>query len=94
MGCCLFAVMLSGAPRLAFMLWWLFDPTRIINTFGSFIWPLLGVVFLPWTTLMYVLVSPGGIVWFDWIFLALAVMADIGSYGGGYNSRQRYSAEA
>lgn len=29
MGCCLFALVLAGAPRLAFLFWWLFDSTRI-----------------------------------------------------------------
>ncbi len=87
-GCCLFAVILAGAPRFAFLLWWLFDPGRIMTTFHTFLWPLFGVVFLPWTTLVYVMVAPGGIVWFDWFFLALAVFADIASYGGSYRGRQ------
>ena len=91
MGCCLFALVLAGAPRAAFLLWWLFDSARIERTFDAFIWPLLGVIFLPWTTLMYVLVWPGGIVWFDWIFLGLAFLADLGSSGGGYSARQRRS---
>jgi hypothetical protein len=87
MGCCLFASVLAGAPRLAFLLWWLFQPVRINATFSSFIWPLLGVILLPWTTLMYVLVFPGGIVGFDWVWLGLAFAIDIGTYGGGARSR-------
>ena len=31
------------------------------------IWAILGFIFLPWTTLMYVMVIPGGIVGFDWV---------------------------
>ena len=25
------------------------------------LWPILGIIFLPWTTLMYILVAPGGV---------------------------------
>ena len=88
MGCCLVSLVLVGAPRVAFLAWWLFQPMRIQTTFSSFWLPLLGVLFLPWTTLVYVMVFPGGIVWFDWIFLGLALALDIGSYGGGEYSRR------
>ncbi len=47
---------------------------------------------MPWTTLMYVLVFPGGIDGFDWVWLGLALMADIFSYaGGGYTNRERFT---
>lgn len=92
MGCCLFAVMLAGAPRLAFVLWWIFQPVRFNATFSSFIWPILGVVIIPWTTLMYVIVAPGGITGFDWLWLGLALAIDIGTYGGGLRSRSSQNA--
>ena len=39
---------------------------------------------------MYVLVAPGGVVGFDWIWLALAVVADISMYAGGaYGNHER-----
>ena len=92
MGCCLGIVALAGAPRLAFLLWWLFEPLRMEATFDTFIWPLVGVIFAPWTTIMYVLVFPAGITGFDWLWLALAAFLDIASYGGGeYSRRQRYA---
>jgi hypothetical protein len=87
MGCCLFAVMLAGAPRLAFVLWWIFQPVRFNATFSSFIWPILGVLIVPWATLMYVIVAPGGITGFDWLWLGLALAVDIATYGGGARSR-------
>jgi hypothetical protein len=89
MGCCLFASVLAGAPRLAFLIYWLVYPTRVTAAFSAFIWPLLGVIFLPWLTLTYVLVLPGGIAWFDWFFLAFALILDIGAYGGGAYSRRK-----
>ena len=91
MGCCIFSLVLLGASRLAGVLWWMFDPNRWALTFASFpgmywIWPALGILFLPWTTLMYVIVYPGGISIINLIFLALALVVDIGSYGSGYRA--------
>ena len=88
--CCFFTTLVFLGPRAAILIWWLINPVRWQATFSSFIWPLLGFLFLPWTTLMYVLVAPGGVVGFDWIWLGLAVLADIGMYaGGGYGNRAR-----
>jgi hypothetical protein len=86
--CCFFTALIFFGPRLAFLVWWLIQPLRIAATFNSFIWPLLGLIFLPWTTLMYVLVFPGGLVWFDWILIGLALLADIAGYAGGYRERR------
>ena len=44
---------------------------------------MLGLIFLPWTTIMFVLVAPAGIVGWDWLWLGLAVFADIAWYTGG-----------
>jgi hypothetical protein len=89
MGCCLFATVLAGAPRIAFILWWLFDTQRINHTFTNVIWPLLGVLFIPWTTLMYVFVYPGGISGFDWVLLGIALLVDISTYTGGARARSQ-----
>ena len=57
---------------------------------GSWFWPLLGLLFLPWTTLMYILVAPGGVVGIDWLWIGLGVVADIASYSGSaYGNRDR-----
>jgi hypothetical protein len=88
--CCVFTVLLFFGPRLAILMWWLFDKFRFQDTFGTFIWPLLGFIFLPWTTLMYVIVYPNGFSTLNWVFLGLALLADIASYaGGGYGNRDR-----
>jgi len=36
---------------------------------------------------MYMIVAPGGVVGFDWLWLAIALVADIASYGSGYRQR-------
>jgi hypothetical protein len=75
-------------PRLAFLVYWLIPAgqLRINLAFDTWIWPLLGLLLLPWTTLMYVIVFP--VNEFDWVWVALAFIADLASYGGGaYNRR-------
>ena len=85
--CCFFTTLVLFGPRLAILIWWLVQPARWYGTaasaFDSWFWPILGLIFLPWTTIMYVLVFPGGIVGFDWLWLGLGLLADIASYSGG-----------
>ena len=79
------------APRLALILVWLFTPL-VSRAFGTLILlPVLGLIFLPLTTLVYVLVFiPGvGVVGLGWLWLILALLADLATYGGGYRSRAR-----
>jgi hypothetical protein len=90
--CCFFTALFFFGPRLGFLVYWLIPIGRIkiFTAFSTWIWPLLGLIFLPWTTLMYVLVyTPGaGLVGFDWVWLALGFIADIASYGGGAYKRK------
>jgi hypothetical protein len=88
---CLFFTTLFLGPRAAILFWWLFDPNRWDRAFDTFIWPVLGVIFLPWTTLMFVAVAPGGNVYgIDWMWLGLAFFVDLAStLGGGYSNRDR-----
>ena len=91
---CLFLSLVFFGPRFASFIWWLASPGRWERTFESGIVALLGVLFLPWTTLMYVSVAPTGVDGFDYVLLALAVVVDISSYGGGgvYGRRRQMSA--
>lgn len=97
--CCFFTLLVFLGPRIAGIFWWIIQPVRWHEAFGSFIggsslwwiWPVLGLIFLPFTTIMYVLVAPGGVtgIW-EWGFLILAVVLDIGAYtGGGYGNKDR-----
>ena len=87
--CCFFTTLLLFGPRLAILIWWIYTPVYITTLFQTWIWPILGWIFLPWTTLMYMTVAGGGIVGFDWIILGLGVFADMASYFGGYAERRR-----
>lgn len=88
---CLFALLAVTAPRLALLFMWLFT-TLVTRAFDTFIVPLLGIIFLPFTTLIYVLVwtAPYGVTGWGWFWVILGLLIDIGSYGGSaYSNRSR-----
>ena len=87
--CCFFTALLVAGPRLGILVWWIINPVYINAAFDSWFWAFLGLLFLPWTTLMYLAIYPGGIIGFDWILLGLGVFADMASYFGGYRERER-----
>ena len=90
--CCFLALFAALGPRFAIIAMWLFG-TRVDAAFGSALWPLLGLLVAPWTTLMYLLAwSPvGGVTGAEWILVALGVMLDIGTYAAK-PAQSRYSA--
>lgn len=94
--CCFFTTLVLAGPRLALLIWWLIRPVYFNLAFKGWIWPLLGIIFLPWTTLMWAIVyGANGIVGLDWLWLGLALVADIASYGGGaYGNRDRIPGRA
>ena len=79
--CCLVLVASGLGPRLVLLGIWIFGD-RVDFAFGSWIWPLLGLLFLPWTTLFYVLMwsALGGVSGAEWLLVALGVVFDIGTY--------------
>ncbi len=93
---CLFAIFAGLFPRLGVLFIWLARPALFSAAFGgNWLWPLLGVIFLPFTTLMYVVLwSPGvGLAGLDWLWLIVAVFLDLGHLGGtGYVNRGRMPA--
>jgi hypothetical protein len=87
---CLLALLAAISPRLALVLVWIF--TNLVDrAFEGFLLPLLGLIFLPLTTLVYVLAyrPVTGVTGWGWFFVILAVLFDLGSYGGGVFSRRR-----
>ncbi len=91
--CCFFLALVLLGPRIMGAFWWLFRPGLWNLAFKDWalvwwLWPVLGLIFLPWTTIMFVIVSPGGVTGLDWLWLGLMVAADVVSYGGGAGRRQ------
>ena len=89
-GCgCLLAMMAAFAPRVVLISMWIAGP-RIDAAFNSWIVPLLGIIFLPYTTIMYVLVwNPvTGVTGWDWVWIGLGVILDLMKWGLIGNSRK------
>ena len=95
--CCAFLALLLLGPRFFGAMWWLFQPGQWQLAFnqwfsGGFwwIWAIAGIVFIPWTTIMFVIVAPGpgGVEGWDWLWLGLMLFVDIASYGGGVGRKR------
>ena len=86
---CLLALMSAFAPRLVFLIIWIARPAYIDAVFDTFILPLLGLIFLPFTTLIWVLLDapPVGVHGLDWLWLGLAVLLDLSHYASAYAQR-------
>jgi hypothetical protein len=99
--CCITTIFLVLGPRIAILYWWLTDRLIFSRAFQNWAlpgniavpgwaWPLLGFIFLPWTTLAYLFLYPGGIVGFEWIVLGVAFLIDMAGHGGSYRHRDRF----
>jgi hypothetical protein len=99
--CCFSTIILLLIPRLAIVYWWLAYPQSHNLPFKSWvlpglpalpawIWTVLGAIFLPWTTLAYLFLYPGGILGNEWIVMVIALLIDLVSHGGSFYNRRRF----
>jgi hypothetical protein len=88
---CLFAMFAGLFPRLGLFIIWLARPALVDAAFGTFIWPLLGIIFLPFATLIYVvLYTPGiGLTGWEWLWVILAGLLDLTHWGASYTQRNQ-----
>ncbi len=86
---CLLALFAGMFPRFALLIFWLARPDRMDLIFTSFVWPVLGIIFLPFTTLVYVLLwQPAtGVTGWDWWWIALAVALDLAHWSATASQR-------
>ena len=92
---CLFALLGGLFPRLAVFILWIARPERVDAAFSTFLWPLLGIIFLPFATLMYVvLYSVGGLSGWEWFWVAIAGVLDIAHWGVGASQRNDLPSRA
>ena len=87
--CCLVLVAALLGPRFLGFVWWLSDPVRWGATFPEPLFGLIGWLVVPWTTLAYVFVFPGGVEGLDWVLIVVALFVDLGTSGGGAFNRER-----
>jgi hypothetical protein len=98
--CCLTTLFLVFISRVGIVIWWLANPQSHdlpfktwvvpgVTTIPAWLWTLVGAIFLPWTTLAYLLLFPGGIMGYEWIVLGIAFLVDLAGHGGTYRHRSR-----
>ena len=76
---CLLAFSAALAPRLVLILAWIFSARWPLVWQGNWFLPLLGIIFLPYTTVMYLLAYtvPVGVAGFDWFWILMGVLLDV-----------------
>ena len=87
MGC-----LIALVARLALLVVWVSTPLVNRAFHGGWLLPLLGILFLPLTTLVYVLVYyiSGGVTGWGWLWVVLALLLDLGAHSSGaYTNRHR-----
>lgn len=87
---CLLALMAAFFPRVALVFVWLARPALVTAAFGDvYLWPILGTIFLPFTTLFYILLyHPGfGVTGWGWIWIGFAFLLDLAHWFGSYSQR-------
>ena len=87
---CLLVVGFSIAPRAMLVLAWIFSDRWQVVWSGEWLWPLLGIIFVPYTTIMYVLVwTPSGIAGWDWLWIILGLILDVMHWGQWLEKRRQ-----
>ncbi len=90
--CCVISALFFLGPRAGLLIWWLVRPGRFSMVYNNLLLPLIGMIFLPVTTLTYTFIYKpafGSLIGLDWLWLGIALMVDFSLYGGGVFSRRR-----
>lgn len=89
MPCCFLVILALLGPRIAIVLLGLFTGF-FGKAYDGFLIPLLGFIFLPWTTIAYAwaINSRGEVAGFQAVVVIVAVLADLGTFGGGEAQRR------
>jgi hypothetical protein len=89
--CCFVLLFAALGPRFAIVAMWLFG-SRVDDAFSTWLWPLLGLLLAPWTTLMYLLAwsRPDGVTGAEWILVGIGVALDLATYAAK-PARSRYA---
>lgn len=87
---CLIGIIIALAPRLVLILGWIFSPRWDLVWQGNWLLPLVGIIFAPYTTVMYLLAytPPAGITGWDWLWIVMGVLLDIIKWSWIANNRR------
>lgn len=92
---CLFLILIGVSPRLGVVALWLFTDwiERAFN--DGWVLPVLGIIFLPWTTALYAVgyvIGDAAAPW-GWLGLIIGLFMDVALHAGSATmSRKRRSA--
>ena len=91
---CLFALFAGLFPRLALLIVWVARPALVAAAFTTWLLPLLGIIFLPFATLMYVILyTPGrALTAWEWFWIILAGLFDVAHLAAGIVRRRELMA--
>jgi hypothetical protein len=90
---CLFAIFAGFFPRVALVIVWI--ATDLVDrAFSTWVIPLLGLLFLPLTTLVYALAWVPGVHLGNgrWIWVAIAFVVELIGYGGTARTNRERAA--
>lgn len=86
---CLLALIALAFPRLVLVALAIFS-NYLADAYQTLVWPILGFLFMPFTTLAYAWAwhaTSGSVSGFPLFVVILAVLMDLGTVGGGYSKR-------
>jgi hypothetical protein len=88
---CLFAIFAGIFPRLALFIIWVARPVMVNSAFDTWILPLLGIIFFPFATLIYVvLYTPGiGLTGWEWFWVVFAALLDVSHWVASATQRRQ-----
>ena len=88
---CLLALIAVFFPRVIIVLLFLF--TDYLEVYETVLWPVLGFLLAPFTTLAYALGmnAHGSISGIYLVIVVIAVLMDLGAWGGGGTAKRRRS---
>jgi hypothetical protein len=93
---CLLAFSAAVAPRLVLILAWIFSDRWRLVWQDDWIMPLLGIIFLPYTTIMYLLTwtLTGGIEGWDWLWIIIGLFLDFMKWSQMFANRKEAAKQA
>ncbi len=93
---CLIGCLALIAPRVAIVLVWIFGDL-LETAYQTTVWPVLGFLFMPVTTLAYAwawhMEPVGSVQGLGLVLVVIAVLMDLGIIGGNAEDRRRRACE-
>jgi len=91
---CFVGCLALAFPRFALFLVWLLGGSYLERAFEHWLWPFLGFLFLPLTTLAFAYgtnsLGHGQMTPLGWLLVLLGLVVDLGLWGGGGRDAYRY----